>query len=91
MTKPAGKKVDIEKIADLYLARFKGQPDALRLLMNMLADNLTNIDSLKEQIIKHEFNSSLSEAKADKAVIIRELSERYGISKTKIQDIVKED
>lgn len=89
MTKPAGKKVDIEKIAEQYLSRMKGQPDALRLLMNLLADNLTNLDVLKEQIIRHEFKESIAKPEADRISIIQQLSETYGVSKSKVQDIIE--
>ncbi|MDZ4846268.1 MAG: hypothetical protein SH857_12045 [Chitinophagales bacterium] len=91
MAKPAVKKIDIEKIADLYLTRFKGQPDAMRLVMNMLADNLTNIDKLKEQIIKHEFSTFIAKPKANKTSIIQQLAETYGMSKSKVVEIIKND
>lgn len=90
MAKPAGKKVDIEKIATQYLSRFRGQPDALRILMNLLADNLAHLDQLKEYIIKHEFNTSITQPKANKTVIIQQLSDTYGVSKTRVKEIVEE-
>jgi len=91
MAKPLGKKVDIEKIAELYISRLKGEPDAMRLLMNMLADNLTHVDKLKELIIRHEYSISISKPRANETVIIRELSEVYGMSKSKIQEILKQE
>lgn len=89
MAKPAGKKVDIEKIAEKYLSRMKGQPDSLRLLMNLLADNLTNLDALKEQIIKHEFALYAAKSKEDRAALVQRLAETYGMSKSRVLEIVK--
>lgn len=89
MAKSTGKKVDIAKIAEQYLSRMKGEPDAMRLLMNLLADNLTDLNKLKEQIIKQEFSSSIAKPRADKISIIQHLSESYGLSKGTVEEIIK--
>ncbi len=82
------KKNNIEQIAVSYLSRFKGEPDKVRLVVNMLADKLTDIDSLRNFIIQQEFISFTAQAKTDKEVIIENLSETYGLSKSEIKKII---
>ena len=89
MSKPLGKKVNPEKIAAQYLSCFKGQPDATRLLLNMLADNVTDINILRNYIIRDEFKANASKVKADKSVVIQQLSETYGLSRSQIMEIVE--
>ncbi|HXH18721.1 MAG TPA: hypothetical protein VNJ07_06520 [Chitinophagales bacterium] len=89
MAVPLGKKADVEKIVELYLSRFKGQPDATRLLLNMLADKVTDINVLRNHVIKDEFKRNTSKPKADKTVIIQRLSEAYGLTRKQIIEIVE--
>ena len=84
----SGNKIDLEKVVELYLRRFKGQPDATRLIVNMLADKVTDLNVLLSHIIRHEFATLTVKPKASKDSAIQQLSETYGLSKREIQEIV---
>ena len=88
MTRSPGKNVDLERLVQQYLSRFKGQPDATRLLLNMLADNVTDVPTLRNHIIRHEFRVNTSKRKTDKSSVVQELSEVYGLSRQQIKEIV---
>jgi len=66
-----------------------GAADATRLLLNMLADNVTDINVLRNYIIRHEFEDFTTKLKADKSLIIQKLSETYGLSRKQILEIVE--
>ena len=76
------------KVVEQYLSRFKGTPDATRLLLNMLSENITDIDHLVEYIIRHECSTLAGKADDEKDKIISDLSAVYGISKKRIYSIL---
>ena len=84
-----GKKIDLERLVEKYISRMEGEPDAMRLLLNMLVDNVTDINALRNYIIKHEFQNFSQKPKADKSEILQKLSEEYGLSKRQILEIVE--
>ncbi len=88
MTSGLSKKVDLEKLAEKYLSRLNGKPDATRLLLNMLADDVTDITTLRNYVIRHEYNTSVATPKFDKAAIIQKLSEIYGLTGSEVRQIV---
>ena len=90
MPNDLGKKIDIEKLVEKYLSRMNGNPDATRLLLNMLADNVTDITKIRNYIIQHEFKFSEEKPKFNKESMIEKLSETYGLSKRQITEIVGE-
>ena len=82
------KKGDLERLAEKYLSRFSGMPDATRLLLNMLADDVTDVTTLRNYVIRHEFKASEKKQKFDRAKTILRLSETYGLSKGQILQII---
>jgi len=88
MTSGLSKKVDLEKLAEKYLSRLNGKPDATRLLLNMLADEVTDITTLRNYVIRHEYNASVAKPRFDKAAVIHKLSETYGMTSREVQEIV---
>lgn len=84
-----GKKLDMEKLVEKYLSRLNGNPDPTRLLLNLLADNVTDITTIRNYIIRHEFKNSEGKTKSDKNSIVEKLSETYGLSKKEILQIIK--
>jgi hypothetical protein len=88
MTSGLSKKVDLEKLAEKYLSRLNGKPDATRLLLNMLADDVTDITTLRNYVIRHEYNALSAKPNSDKAAVIERLSETYGLGSKEIQKIL---
>jgi hypothetical protein len=84
-----GKKLDMEKLVEKYLSRLNGNPDSTRLLLNMLADNITDITTIRNYIIRHEFKASEENSESEKGSVIDKLAETYGLSKKEILEIVK--
>ncbi len=89
MTKSSVSEIDVQKIVKLYIDRFKGEPDATRLIVNMLADNTTDLNILLHHIVKHEFDSM--KMNSDKASVLEKLSATYGLSIKKVREIVDEE
>lgn len=89
MTTGTSKKADLEKLVTAYLSRLNGQADATRLLLNMLADKVTDITTLRNYIMRHEYRDFTTKLKADKSLIIQKLSETYGLSRKEVLVIVE--
>ena len=90
MPNDLGKRIDIEKLVEKYLSRMNNNPDAIRLLLNMLADNVTDITTIRNYIIKYEFKFSEEKPKFNKESMVEKLSETYGLSKRQILEIIQE-
>ena len=88
MTTGTSKKIDLENLVTSYLNRLNGETDATRLLLNMLADKVTDITVLRNYIMRHEFRDFTTKLKADKSLIIQKLSETYGLSRREVLEIV---
>ncbi|GIV32945.1 MAG: hypothetical protein KatS3mg031_0480 [Chitinophagales bacterium] len=84
MPKISSKEAETRKIVDLYINRFKGEPDATRLIVNMLADNVTDVESLLKYIIRHELKGKTG---SERSALMEQLAKVYGVSLTKIKEL----
>ncbi|GIV32944.1 MAG: hypothetical protein KatS3mg031_0479 [Chitinophagales bacterium] len=78
----------IDRFAQNYLKKFKGNVDAARLLVNLITDNLTDIERIRNYIIIHEYYRLLQENNGISYLTLIQLADKFDLSERQIQNIV---
>ncbi len=82
-------KIDIiKKFIELYLVKFEKHPDAKQLLMNMIADGITDPERLRNYMIVNDYYEKLEKNHGRSSNTVIEVAETYNISERQIQNIL---
>ena len=78
----------IHRFADDYLEKFKGNVDAGRLLLNLISDDLTDLERIRNYMIIDNYYQLLHENKGISYLTLIQLSDKYDLTERQIQNIV---
>lgn len=82
-------KIDIiKKFIEIYLVKFKTHPDAKELLMQMIADGITDPERLRNYMIVNDYYEKLEKNRGRSSNTVIEVAETYNISERQIQNIL---
>lgn len=78
----------IGRFADDYLLKFKGDVDASRLILNLIADDITDLERIRNYIIIEDYYTLLRENNGISYLTLIQLSDKYELAERQIQNIV---
>ena len=79
----------INRFTDCYIEKFKGNNvDAARLVLNLISDNLTDLERLRNYLIIEEYYELLRENNGISYLTLIQLSDKYDLTERQIQNIV---
>lgn len=78
----------IGRFADDYLQKFKGEVDAPRLIVNLISDDITDLERIRNYIIIEDYYSLLRENNGISYLTLIQLSDKYELTERQIQNIV---
>lgn len=78
----------INRFADCYIEKFKGNVDAARLVLNLIADNLTDLERLRNYLIIEDYYELLRENNGISYLTLIQLSDKYNLTERQIQNVV---
>ena len=78
----------INRFTDCYIEKFKGNVDTARLVLNLISDNLTDLERLRNYLIIEDYYELLRENNGISYLTLIQLSDRYELAERQIQNIV---
>jgi len=78
----------INRFAGSYIEKFKGNVDTARLILNLISDDLTDLERLRNYLIIEEYYQLLRENNGISYLTLIQLSDRYDLTERQIQNIV---
>ncbi|HXH18720.1 MAG TPA: hypothetical protein VNJ07_06515 [Chitinophagales bacterium] len=78
----------INRFVNSYIEKFKGNVDATRLVMNLIADDLTDLERLRNYLIIEEYYELLRENNGISYLTLIQLSDKFELTERQIQNIV---
>ena len=88
MAKKPNKIEIIRRFLELYLHKFENEPDPKRLLMNMIADGITDPERLRNFMIVKDYYERLKKNNNHSSNTVIEVAEIYYISERQVQNIL---
>jgi len=88
VSKKPNKRQLIRRFIDTYMLQFEDQPDVVRLVVNLVADDITDVDRLQNYIIVSDYNGLLNDNGGRVNETIIELADSYSMTRSQIQNIV---
>jgi len=82
-------KIDIiRRFIEIYLSKHHKQADAKQLLLNMIADGITDPERLRNYMIVNDYYEKLEKNRGRSSNTVIEVAETYNISERQIQNIL---
>ncbi len=78
----------ISRFADNYLEKFKGNVEPARLLLNLISDDITDIERIRNYMIIDEYYQLLRENNGISYLTLIQLSDKYDLTERQVQNIV---
>ncbi len=78
----------IDRFADIYLEKLKGKTDINRLILNLIADDLTDLERIRNYMVIEEYYNLLRENNGISYLTLIQLSDKYDLAERQIQNIV---
>ncbi len=78
----------IDRFAQNYLDKFKGNVDAARLVLNLITDNLTDPERIRNYMIIDNYYKLLHENNGISYLTLIQLADKFNLEERQIQNIV---